>query len=172
MSMKSFDKFCEHLILDEPVAEKAIYDERQSRMRERYTLEAVCAFAILCLINTFFMELAVQWCESYFVPMVFFLAVCELYWVIRNAAKETLFGVNGTKAVVSSGGFTMSIGILYAVMNMPQSFDGFKDFVTVDGMIGGNFLMSVSMLIFFGAGLTILIAAHKFNKAQKAAKDN
>lgn len=172
MSMKSFDKFCEHLILDEPGAEKAIYDERQNQLRMRYTLEALIVFASASFLNTIIMECGWQWCESYVVPMAFFGAISLLYWVIRNAAKETLFGVNGTKAVVSSGCLEMSVGILYAVTTMPQSFGDFKEFFIVDGMVGENFLLSVSMLIYFSAGLAIVIAAHKFKKAQRAAEEN
>ena len=41
MSLKSFDKFCERLILSEPGSQKEVFDERQNVMRSRLAIEAL-----------------------------------------------------------------------------------------------------------------------------------
>ena len=46
MSLKSFDKFCERMILAEPGSEKEIYDERQKQIRTQLTVEALTVFEI------------------------------------------------------------------------------------------------------------------------------
>jgi len=53
MSMKSFDKFCERIILAEPGSQKEIFDERQRQQRTQLTVEALliyCAASALCVL--------------------------------------------------------------------------------------------------------------------------
>ena len=82
MSMKSFDKFCERIILAEPGSQKEIFDERQRQQRTQLTVEALliyCAASALCvLLNEDFGFL-----ESSFSGMVFIAAAAFLWWNIR-----------------------------------------------------------------------------------------
>lgn len=73
MSMKSFDKFCERIILAEPGSQKEIFDERQRQQRTQLTVEALliyCAAAALCVL----MNEVFGFLESSFSGMVFIAA--------------------------------------------------------------------------------------------------
>lgn len=48
MSMKSFDKFCERIILAEPGSQKEIFDERQRQQRTQLTVEALRCVGTVC----------------------------------------------------------------------------------------------------------------------------
>lgn len=53
MSMKSFDKFCEKMILGEPGSEKEIFDERQKQLRTHILVQSLVIYAIasaLCVV--------------------------------------------------------------------------------------------------------------------------
>lgn len=104
MSLKSFDKFCENIILGEPSSQKQIFDERQNILRSRLITEALIIFAVLSALNTMVMDAGAMWCEGYFAPMVLSAALCLLWWLIRCSAKGVLFGVNGTVAMKCTGG--------------------------------------------------------------------
>ncbi len=60
MSMKSFDKFCERLILAEPGSEKEVFDERQRLIQQRLAVEALLIYVGVTLINTMMMEIFYQ----------------------------------------------------------------------------------------------------------------
>lgn len=56
MSLKSFDKFCERMILAEPGSQKEIFDERQKIVRSRITIEALLIFGCSAILNCMIME--------------------------------------------------------------------------------------------------------------------
>lgn len=172
MSMKSFDKFCEKIIMGEPSSQKAIFDERQNQLRRQYTIEALWIFAGCSFLNTMIMECGLRWSESYAAPMMLLAALSFLYWVVRNAAKGTLFGVNGTAAVAYTGGFCMAMGILYSVMHFPSSEEEWNTFVISGGMVSEDLLISITLALYFTSGLVIVIAAHRFKKAEKLSKED
>ena len=101
MSMKSFDKFCERIILAEPGSQKEIFDERQRQQRTQLTVEALliyCTASALCvLLNEDFGFL-----ESSFSGMVFIAAAAFLWWTIRALVKGCLFGVSGKQVIYNA----------------------------------------------------------------------
>ncbi len=165
MSMKSFDKFCEKMVNNEPLNEKAIFDERQNQLRRQYTIEALYVFGGSTFLNTLIMEFGLQWSESYAMPMVIFAVISYLYWVIRNAAKGTLFGVNGTRTVSSTGFICTTLGALYFPLILPESVDNWDTFFISNGMVGEHFLLTIADALYFGAGIAVLIATHKYKKS-------
>ena len=99
MSMKSFDKFCERIILAEPGSQKEIFDERQRQQRTQLTVEALliyCAAAALCVL----MNEVFGFLESS--GMVFIAAAAFLWWNIRALVKGCLFGVSGKQGIYST----------------------------------------------------------------------
>ena len=94
MSMKSFDKFCEKMILGEPGSEKEIFDERQKQLRTHILVQSLVIYAIasaLCVVLNEF----IGFLESDFSGMVFVAGAVYLWWVIFLAVKECMFGVSG-----------------------------------------------------------------------------
>lgn len=170
MSLKSFDKFCENIILGEPSSQKQIFDERQNIVRSRLITEALIIFAALSMLNTMIMEAGPKWCESFSAPMVFFAALCLLWWLIRCSVKGALFGVDGTTAMKCTGGFWAGIGLFYMIMN---TFGGHSDGVfaggiIVDGMVGEKFLIVVSCAVLTLCGVYILVMASREDRHRKS----
>ncbi|MGN1422964.1 MAG: hypothetical protein ACI4XA_06275 [Oscillospiraceae bacterium] len=172
MSLKSFDKFCENIIMGEPASQKAVFDERQNQLRRQYTIEALWIFAGSSFLNTMIMECGAQWSESYAAPMMLLAALSFLYWFVRNAVKGTLFGVNGTAAVTYTGWFCMAMGVLYSVKNFPFSEEDWDTFVISGGMVSEDLLIMIALALYFASGLVIVIAAHRFKKAEKMSKED
>ncbi|MGN1422965.1 MAG: hypothetical protein ACI4XA_06280 [Oscillospiraceae bacterium] len=163
MSLKSFDKFCGKMVNNEPINEKTVFDERQNQLRLRYTLEALIVFASASFLNTLIMECGGQWCESYVMPMVLFAAVSYLYWVMRNAVKATLFGIHGPTTGIAFTAFAvMNISIFF-----PETSEEWSTFFINNGVVGVDFVMVISDVLFFCSGLAVLIAAHKFKKSRQ-----
>lgn len=66
MSLKSFDDFCAKIVNNDPIEQKAIFDERQSIVRSQITIRALWAFVIMTSINLTIMECGLQWCGAGF----------------------------------------------------------------------------------------------------------
>lgn len=171
MSMKSFDKFCEKMVNNEPLNEKAIFDERQNQLRQKYTIEALCVFAGTSFLNTLIMECGVQWSESYVMPIVVFALISYLYWVIRNAANGTLFGVNGTRAVGSTGFACVAMGSAFLPMFLPESAEEWDVFFINNGMVGEHFLLAIADALYFGTGIAVLIAVSRYKKSRRESSE-
>lgn len=101
MSMKSFDKFCEKLILSEPNSEKEIYDERQKLMRMWLLVQALTGYAAASTLCVLLNEL-MSFLESSFSGMVFLAAAAYLWYVIMAAVRGCLFGVSGKQTVFNA----------------------------------------------------------------------
>ena len=155
MSMKSFDKFCENLILKAPGSEKEIFDERQKIIRSGLTLEALKVFIAVSFANCAVMDFIYKWAETFFSPMILILCLCALYWLIRNGIKGTLTGVNGLYAKRYSAIMLIIIGSLNLVR---YAFDlGEGNFIIKDGMITSDFLLMMSFIIVIVCGVTTLV---------------
>ncbi len=164
MSLKSFDKFCEKLILAEPSSAKEIFDERQKLIREHITFNSVLLFAGLSATNTLMMDWGLQWCGMYFAPMILFYVISYIYWIIANALKGSLFGVGGTK-FVKSNAFIM---IFISALNLLSKAVDMEDFsVLKGGMLSVEFIGVIAFTLLLAAGIAAFVLAHRYDKAQK-----
>lgn len=156
MSLKSFDKMCERMIMGEPASEKEIYDERQNQIRTRLTVEALWVYIALSGILALTCD-AVMWCESVISLMAFSAAVSYLWWVIRNMAKGSLFGVKGNTTVVTAA-VMICQGILHVLMNLDEPKEG-SSLIVNDGVITDNIVVLVSLAILIITGIVVLSAS-------------
>lgn len=175
MSLKSFDKFCEKMIMGEPSSQKPIFDERQNVMRSQLITEALIIYAALSSLNTMLMELGLKWCAGFFAPMVLFAALCVLWWLIRCSVKGALFGVNGTSYAKVNGSVWCVMGLMYALITLfgDDGFVGFlfygmvsKD-VSSYGMVSEDILLAAAFIIMFACGVYMLVAAGREDKRRK-----
>ena len=162
MSLKSFDKFCEKMILSEPKSEKAIFDERQKIVRSRLTTEALIVYAFLSAVDVLIMDTAYQWCESHFATLVLAAAVSLMWWTIRCAAKGVLFGVNGTFSMSYVGAMWIGLGLCEIVTEICKI-----EYLYKDGMIAENLVILVSFGLLAVCGVINLIVASVENKQCK-----
>lgn len=118
MSMKSFDKFCEKIILSEPGSEKEIFDERQKQMRTQLIVQALTIYAVTSAACVMLNE-NIGFLESSLSGMVFIAGAAYLWWVILAAVKGCLFGVFGKQVIYNA---IMDIALIpgFIVMIMPE----------------------------------------------------
>lgn len=164
MSLKSFDKFCERLILAEPGSEKDIFDERQTLIRERITFNSVLLFAGLSSVNAFTMDCGFQWCGMYFAPMILFYVVSYIYWIIANACKDSLFGVKGTGFVKANA---ISMIIISGGNLLIKALDEEEFSIIKNGMLSVEFIGAIAFTLLLITGIVALVLAHRYEKAQK-----
>lgn len=154
MSMKSFDKFCEKLILTEPGSEKEVFDERQRIMQQRLAVEALLIYVGVTLLNTMVMEIFYQWAESWMAAAFLFVVLCMLWWQIRCAVKGCMTPVSGKYVQRVSAVMAIILGATYSLRYL---FDiGEEDYFVADGRISGDFMFAVSCLLIVGCGIFML----------------
>ena len=159
MSLESFDKFCEKMILGEPGSEKEVFDERQNQIRARMTTEALAVgFALsglLVLSNELF-----GWCSEMFLLMGLGAALCYLWWVIRNAAKGSLFGVKGSGTFWTA--VIMVIESFYCLLTVWGEDGAFP--LTEQGQVSGKLLALIIAVVLIVSSIVVFVLVAKRKK--------
>lgn len=168
MSLKSFDKFCERMILSEPGSQKEIYDERQKQIRTQLTVEALTVYGGLSLLSVFFNETFFTWCEGCFPVMVLCAALAYGWWVIRNAVKGSLFGVSG-KGVKYTALMIIIYSPIYEFLILPDENKGFS--FAENGKLTSETVISVSLLLFLVCAVATLILYARKKRSESAEND-
>lgn len=165
MSLKSFDKFCEDLILKEPGSDKIILDERQKLMRSRIVTEVFIIFSCLSFVNCLVMDLGYQWAETYAAPLLVFMMICACYYNVRAAATGCLVGINGERSAKFSGGYCVFMGIMMMIKFL-FSRDEEQTTLVADGKLTDNlcFLVTWILAILCGVLTLVFIRAGKRDK--------
>lgn len=173
MSLKSFDKFCENIILGEPGSQKDVFDERQNIIRSKVMTEAFQLYAVLTFVAFIIYEAGHAYAESVVSVMVVCMAVCYMFWVIRNLCLGTLFGIKYTQTSFTAY-FILAEMIVYSFL----MFDDFeetvadgKSFFVNDGALTEVFLFSVALAIMLVSSLIIIIAVNRKKKSDEAAEE-
>ena len=161
MSLKSFDKFCESIIMGEPKSQKEIFDERQKIVRSRITIEALLIFGCSAILNCMIMEECYKWAESQLAAMGLLVSLCLLYWQVRCAAKGCMIGTHGKFAQVFSGVYIIFISVL-GILSIDIS--GEPDFIIKNGALSKDFIGVVVMLILLAVGIITLCVIRHENK--------
>lgn len=161
MSMKSFDKFCENLILGKSGSEKEIYDERQKIARMHLTVESLAVYVVLSALTLVIQDEFVRLCESSF----FILAMCGsaayLWWVIRCAYKECLFGVSGKKVIYTATFLIFYLPTILIIELLPDS-DEFT-LMTESGM-SDDLSLIICGVLFFASSIITFAAYKKYRR--------
>lgn len=168
MSLKSFDKFCERMILGEPYTGKEIFDERQKIVRSRITIEALLIFGCSAILNCMIMEECYKWAESQLAAMALLVSVCLLYWQVRCAAKGCMIGTNGKFTQTFSGVYIIFISVL-GFLSIDKS--GEPDFIIKNGALSKDFIGVVVMLIFLAVGIITLCVIRHENKREERSEE-
>lgn len=164
MSFERFDKFCEKIISGEPVDSREIFDERQAYIRTKSLATALACFGSLSAANTLLMECGLRWSESWFMPIAVFMALCYLGFVIDNARRGSLFGVNGTAKAAATASFMTTQGLIMLIFKLLDEEEPFC--VIKNGRLSEIFLMTLFFALEIVCGAITLIIAHKFNKSR------
>lgn len=154
MSMKSFDKFCERLILTEAGSQKEIFDERQNVIRSRLAVEALLIYVGLTVVNSMVSEMFYQWGESQMTVTLLFMVLCMLWWEIRCAVKGCMLAVSGRHVQKYSSVMVIVIG---ALNGFRYVFDiGGEDYFVTDGKLSGDFVFALCFLLMIVCGIFML----------------
>lgn len=164
MSLKSFDKFCETLITAEPGSKKIILDERQRQVSSKLTTEALLIYIIASTANTVVMDKLYRWCDSFFAPMVLFMTICYIYWMLRSYFSGTLFGINGASPAKWTAGIFMVEALMYCMLffsGLEEEFGAFHD-----GMMSSRLVVLTAFVLFFIGAAAAFVLAKKAEKAE------
>lgn len=169
MSLKSFDKFCEDLILKEPGSEREVFDERQKVIRLQTAVETLLIFVVMCFINCVIMDYFCQWAESHSSTLLMIGMICVMYYIIRNAARGSYIGINGRFARK----ITSVTMLLIAVLNLTgRAFALVSEGgVVTNGMLADDFLFAVSFALLAVSGVISLIVLRKIDKDDSSEAD-
>lgn len=163
MSLKSFDKFCEDLILKQPGSDKIVLDERQKIMRSKILTEALVIFSGLSFINCLVMDLAYQWAETYAAPLLVFMLICGCYYNIRCAVKGCLVGINGERSAKFSAGYCIAMGIMMSIRYV-FSRDEEQTTLFADGKLTDNFCFLLVYILAVVCGVLTFILIKRSRK--------
>lgn len=169
MSLKSFDNFCAKIVNNDPIEQKAIFDERQSLVRSQLTTRALWLFVILSGINLIIMDCFWQWCESWVLSTAIFGAAAYLYWVCANSKNGTLFGINGAMSVLHQTFFIFgdSIIIPLLIFSDEEHADIAEHFFIRSGMVSDYFAAAAACALYLAAGIVMAVSAHRFKKGER-----
>lgn len=163
MSLKSFDKFCEDLILKQPGSDKIILDERQKLMRSKILTETLVIFSSLSFVNCFIMDMFYQWAETYAAPLLIFMLICGCYYNIRCAATGSLVGINGERSAKFSAGYCIFMGIMMSAKYI-FSKDEEDTAIFTDGRLTDNFCFLLVWILAVVCGVLTFILIKKSRK--------
>lgn len=170
MSLKSFDKFCENLILSEPGSQKEIIDERQKTVRSKVLIEALLIYAGGSFVNTVVMDRVYKWCDNFFAPMVILAAICYIYWILRSHFSGALFGVNGTFSAKISSVLVITQSFFWGTRAFFELIEG-EAVCVRDGMLTAECVCSISFVLFLASAVAVLIFAKKTERAEKSDEE-
>ena len=165
MSLKSFDKFCEKMILGEPASQKEIMDERQKIVRTRILVEALVIFSGASFINCFVMDMAYQWAETYAAPMMMLFLICMIYFNFRCFFKGCLIGVSGNSQAKFTAFYAIFMGALSLVRFGFENESGMTLFS--DGKLTDNFCILITWILFVVYGIASLILIRSIRRSEK-----
>lgn len=169
MSLKSFDKFCERMILAEPGSEcdKEIFDERQKQIRSKLGIEAMTICLISIFINAMFWEIFVRWSEHQFTAILLIAMLCMLYWLIRCAAKGCLATIGDNK-IAQKG--TLITTIVVCALNLIRNlFTTIDDgILTENGVLSDEFMFTLTFVIGITSSVFSLCVIHHTEKISES----
>ncbi len=168
MSLKSFDKFCENMIIGNGGKEKIIYDERQKILQTKLWLEAMCIFVLAGMTNILVMDKFFNYAESYFFPMCLIMIICFFYYQFRCVAKGCFIGINGVRPLKISSFWAIFIGIFDSFIFV---FDDDVPLILSDGKIGDRLIGIIMMASIVIYGVVMLIVLHNIEKKNKQDTD-
>lgn len=175
MSMKSFDKFCERLILAEPNSEpeKEVFDERQKQIRLRLGIEAMAVCIMAILINVFFSEYFVRWSEHQFAAILLIMVLCLFYWLIRCAASGCWVAVVNKRAQRSSSIMMICIFLLNLLRYPVTIYE--EGIFAADGTLSDEFVLALTLIVGILCGifsLCVIRRAEKTNESEAVNQNN
>ena len=168
MSLKSFDKFCEKLILTEPGSEKIIYDERQKLVQMKLGVETLIIFGGLAILNCFVMDMFYQYAESYTMPLVLMMLFCAYYYNFRCAAKDCLIGINGVRSLKYSSFSSVFLGF---VLTVQYIFSDKERLFIVNGQLSDDLFFLVAVIAVISCGITMLILVRHVEKKKNGQSE-
>lgn len=167
MSLKSFDKFCERMIMGEPVDRKEVFDERQNQLRTKLIVEALWVYVGISGVATLINESV-----TCFASAVSLLAVCAsvafLWWTIRCAVKDCIFGIKGIGAV--SGAWVLLVeAVAFILMYV---VDNDEPFIGENGLVGSRLMLGIGLVVLMVSSLIVIVISIKRKKKENKSEEN
>lgn len=172
MSLKSFDKFCEKLILGDPNQsehQKEIFDERQKIIRSKLGIEALFICVGATLVNAFISDMLFHWSEHQFIAIMLITSLSLFYWIIRCAACGCLVSVENRQVQKNSTVIMIAIGVLNIIRYLFDVIE--KGFFAADGVLSDECLFTLSFaVLIISAVFTLCAICHSEKNESEESK--
>lgn len=173
MNLKSFDKFCENIIMGEPKNEKDIFDERQNQLRGKLICEGFQLYAVLSYLALIIYEAGYAYCDSVIAILAFCAAVSYLWWVLRGLHYGCIIGIKFTQTTNSAAMIAVEM-VLFGFItfnNFSKDRQLGESFFVNNGQLTKHFVTVIAMAIMIIASVITLVAVSRHQKAEKSAKE-
>lgn len=174
MSLKSFDKFCENIIMGEPKYEKDVFDERQNQLRGKVKLEGFQLYAMLSMLALIIYEAGYAYCEGVIAILAFCAAVSYLWWVLRGLHFGCIIGMKFAQqenAAAALLGEMLVFGFV-EYRQFTRDKQAGESFFVNNGQLSEHFVIAMAMAVMLIASVIILVAVSRHRKAEKSAKED
>lgn len=163
--MKSFDKFCEAMVNPEENKGREIFDERQKQLQLHLAIRAMAVFIVLMFLHTVISECIYKWSDSDLMPMLLFVMLSLLFYIISAEVKGCFIGVSGSAARYVPGFLCIIIGFMNGLGEFLRFADsGFA--IISNGMVVKQFTVLLCYVLLITAGIltVIFIGRERKNK--------
>ncbi len=174
MSLKSFDKFCENIIMGEPAKYlKDVFDERQNQLRGKLICEAFQLYAVLSFLALIIYEAGYAYCEGVMAILAFCGSVSYLWWVLRGLHFGCLIGIKFTQTANAAGlliGQMVMFGF-FEFRDFSQDRQAGESFFANNGQLTESFVLVIAMAIMLIASVMVLVAVSRHKSAENSAAE-
>jgi|GEM_PF-618519 len=173
MSLKSFDKFCENIIMGEPKYEKDVFDERQNQLRGKLKLEGFQLYAVLSMLALIIYEAGYAYCDGIIAILALCAALSYLWWVLRGLHYGCIIGMKFTQQA-NAAGMLLGEMLLFGFIefrNFTKYREADESFFANNGQLSEHFVLVIAMAVMLVASIMILVAVTRHQKAEKTVKE-
>ncbi len=172
MSLKSFDKFCENMIMGKPVEQKDLFDERQNQLRSKLASQALYSYAIMSFLWVLLCDSDVRIFNSTVYGLVILMAASYLVFVVRGLKNGCVLGVK--YASTKNSAILVCVEALFLpliiFLNRDDEITDFKSFFVAEDCLTDMCALIVAAVLLLIASVMILVAAVR--KDREAAADS
>lgn len=170
MSLKSFDKFCEKMILAEPGSEKEIFDERQKQIQLHLVIRAMCCFIVLMFVHCWVSDFIRKWSESNLLPFLLFAMISVILYIISAGIKGCFIGVNGAFARYVPAFTCIFLGVLNGLSGFCELEEAHFAIIR-NGAVTDNFLGLCFYALMIVTGILTFLFIKKSAKESEEEKE-
>lgn len=147
--------------MGEPIDRKEVFDERQNQVRSKLTIEALWVCIGLSGIMVFINE-EFCWASSTLSLMAVCGALAFLWWTIRCAVKDCIFGIKGLGTISTAWTLLAESAVFILLIFLGNE----QPLISENGLVGVRLPLMIGYGILVISSLIVII----MNKKRKTAE--